>query len=208
MSYSKVPIYNINSKFCAEREGKKGRRRIGEGMLTEDELIEECAICNEVPLRAGSDVGELFEKRHGMRLKVCSHVFCFECIEKWAWTENSCPLCRRRFTHIRGYGRLHYTPDKKQTEYPHLAPERIFPRYHVSGGARLHPINIADDDDDVGTVVVPPIDLTDDDEDIDIDGDDDDEYVDIDDGIDDDDVFIVPRGWHPHDVIVIDDDDE
>ncbi len=30
----------------------------------------------------------------------CSHKFCFECIEKWAERENSCPLCKVRFTKI------------------------------------------------------------------------------------------------------------
>jgi len=30
----------------------------------------------------------------------CSHTFCFHCIEKWAERENSCPLCKNRFTKI------------------------------------------------------------------------------------------------------------
>jgi len=30
----------------------------------------------------------------------CSHQFCFECIEKWAERENTCPLCKSRFTKI------------------------------------------------------------------------------------------------------------
>jgi hypothetical protein len=30
----------------------------------------------------------------------CEHRFCFECIEKWAERENSCPLCKNRFTKI------------------------------------------------------------------------------------------------------------
>lgn len=30
----------------------------------------------------------------------CEHMFCFECIEKWAERENSCPLCKNRFTKI------------------------------------------------------------------------------------------------------------
>jgi len=30
----------------------------------------------------------------------CVHKFCFECIEKWAERENSCPLCKVRFTKI------------------------------------------------------------------------------------------------------------
>ena len=30
----------------------------------------------------------------------CSHLFCFECIGKWADTENTCPLCKTRFCKI------------------------------------------------------------------------------------------------------------
>jgi len=30
----------------------------------------------------------------------CLHTFCFNCIEKWAERENSCPLCKIRFTKI------------------------------------------------------------------------------------------------------------
>jgi hypothetical protein len=30
----------------------------------------------------------------------CDHKFCFGCIEKWAERENSCPLCKQRFTKI------------------------------------------------------------------------------------------------------------
>jgi hypothetical protein len=30
----------------------------------------------------------------------CEHRFCFECIEKWAERENTCPLCKTRFAKI------------------------------------------------------------------------------------------------------------
>jgi hypothetical protein len=30
----------------------------------------------------------------------CEHMFCFGCIEKWADRENTCPLCKQRFTKI------------------------------------------------------------------------------------------------------------
>ena len=28
----------------------------------------------------------------------CKHEFCFSCIMKWAEIENTCPICKRRFT--------------------------------------------------------------------------------------------------------------
>ncbi|CAM9955082.1 unnamed protein product, partial [Heterosigma akashiwo] len=30
----------------------------------------------------------------------CNHAFCFSCIHKWSQTENSCPLCKKRFRFI------------------------------------------------------------------------------------------------------------
>lgn len=30
----------------------------------------------------------------------CGHEFCFDCIHRWASTENSCPLCKKRFRTI------------------------------------------------------------------------------------------------------------
>jgi hypothetical protein len=30
----------------------------------------------------------------------CAHTFCFKCIESWSQQENSCPLCKARFTFI------------------------------------------------------------------------------------------------------------
>lgn len=31
----------------------------------------------------------------------CDHHYCFVCIMEWAKIESKCPLCKRRFTHIR-----------------------------------------------------------------------------------------------------------
>jgi hypothetical protein len=40
----------------------------------------------------------------------CDHVFCFDCIGKWADRENTCPLCKSRFTSI---NRVHKVKRKK-----------------------------------------------------------------------------------------------
>lgn len=34
-------------------------------------------------------------------LDCCQHEFCFACIEKWSQTENTCPMCKQRFTKIK-----------------------------------------------------------------------------------------------------------
>mmetsp|Transcript_14765 Transcript_14765/g.27340 ORF Transcript_14765/g.27340 Transcript_14765/m.27340 type:complete len:119 (+) Transcript_14765:84-440(+) len=46
-----------------------------------------CGICFEQVAFQGS-------------LDSCKHVFCFDCISNWAKTENSCPMCKLRFTQI------------------------------------------------------------------------------------------------------------
>ena len=33
-------------------------------------------------------------------ISCCEHRFCFDCIEKWAERENTCPLCKKRFVKI------------------------------------------------------------------------------------------------------------
>uniref|UniRef100_A0A6U5IB81 RING-type domain-containing protein n=1 Tax=Corethron hystrix TaxID=216773 RepID=A0A6U5IB81_9STRA len=53
------------------------------------EELKACAICQEVP---SHDSLAMINK--------CEHLFCFECIEKWAEHENTCPLCKERFTKI------------------------------------------------------------------------------------------------------------
>ena len=48
-----------------------------------------CCICiSEIP------------KKKKASLDCCDHKFCKGCIQKWAETENSCPLCKRKFTTI------------------------------------------------------------------------------------------------------------
>ena len=48
-----------------------------------------CSICLEPPARDEET-----------RLNNCEHIFCFSCIETWAERENTCPLCKVRFTKI------------------------------------------------------------------------------------------------------------
>ena len=43
----------------------------------------------------------------------CHHVFCFDCIEQWAYKENSCPLCKARFNEI---ARVH--PQEQEEDAP------------------------------------------------------------------------------------------
>mmetsp|Transcript_6151 Transcript_6151/g.11013 ORF Transcript_6151/g.11013 Transcript_6151/m.11013 type:complete len:521 (+) Transcript_6151:280-1842(+) len=49
-----------------------------------------CAICLDAP----STMTEV------ARISGCTHQFCFDCIDKWAATENKCPCCKERFRTI------------------------------------------------------------------------------------------------------------
>ena len=50
---------------------------------------EECVICLDIPTVRG-------------KINSCDHIFCFDCIKKWGKEyENTCPLCKKRFQHIR-----------------------------------------------------------------------------------------------------------
>lgn len=49
----------------------------------------ECCICLDEP--SALDLASI---------NSCAHKFCFTCIEKWSENENTCPLCKTRFTKI------------------------------------------------------------------------------------------------------------
>ena len=49
-----------------------------------------CAICLDTPISM-TDVATI---------SGCTHEFCFDCIDRWAATENSCPCCKARFRTI------------------------------------------------------------------------------------------------------------
>lgn len=50
------------------------------------------------------------EKEEVSSTNGCQHLFCFECIGKWADRENTCPLCKSRFTSI---SRVHKCKKRK-----------------------------------------------------------------------------------------------
>ncbi|CAD8188904.1 unnamed protein product [Paramecium pentaurelia] len=46
-------------------------------------------------------------------LDSCNHSFCSECIKKWSNIENTCPLCKQKFTQIEfKWKRVHYKSHK------------------------------------------------------------------------------------------------
>lgn len=63
-----------------------------------------CCICIEEP-----DPADL------ATVNGCEHLFCFECIEKWADRENTCPLCKERFSEIQRVNKCQDQPKKKGT---------------------------------------------------------------------------------------------
>ena len=63
---------------------------------------------------------DLMSKKDLAMINGCKHKFCFECIEKWADRENTCPLCKERFSKIE---RVYKAPRrKKKRKNPDDAP--------------------------------------------------------------------------------------
>jgi len=51
------------------------------------------------------------------KLDCCLHVFCFDCITKWANKENTCPLCKKRFYCVKRVPhRVEYAATTKQRQ--------------------------------------------------------------------------------------------
>eukprot|EP00586_Coscinodiscus_wailesii_P020307 CAMPEP_0172501846 /NCGR_PEP_ID=MMETSP1066-20121228/154118_1 /TAXON_ID=671091 /ORGANISM="Coscinodiscus wailesii, Strain CCMP2513" /LENGTH=405 /DNA_ID=CAMNT_0013276861 /DNA_START=286 /DNA_END=1503 /DNA_ORIENTATION=+ len=93
---------------CVTPPGDKKRSAVGikKGGIEikkEPEIPEEdkkCCICLDEP-----------GQNEVATVNGCAHVFCFGCIEKWSERENSCPLCKSRFTKIE---RVHKHTAKKR----------------------------------------------------------------------------------------------
>ncbi len=54
------------------------------------------------------------EKDANASIDSCAHKFCEDCIVKWSETENSCPLCRKKFYEIKFNNKIIKVEDKKQ----------------------------------------------------------------------------------------------
>ena len=59
-------------------------------IILDDDDDDTCAICLD-NLTSMTKVGTI---------SGCTHKFCFDCIDMWAATENSCPCCKARFRTI------------------------------------------------------------------------------------------------------------
>ena len=98
----------------------------------------------------------------------CAHQFCFDCIKQWSDRENTCPLCKTRFSNIerlhpvKGLCRTQKVANRSQRMVaPHqlelmlarFAELNSFPffsmvRLNDSGNSLHNPIDLAEDDDD------------------------------------------------------------
>ena len=69
-----------------------------------DNAQETCCICMSVP-----------ERQDLAGINGCDHNFCFDCIAKWGERENTCPLCKCRFTKI---SRVHKAKRRQGVKNP------------------------------------------------------------------------------------------
>ncbi|KAL7473262.1 hypothetical protein ACHAXS_013705 [Conticribra weissflogii] len=80
----------VDSKPAALPNGTKSNQSVAS--TSGDSLLEDftCAICLDCPSTC-EDVA---------KISGCTHKFCFDCIDRWAKTENRCPCCKARFRTI------------------------------------------------------------------------------------------------------------
>eukprot|EP00117_Sycon_ciliatum_P022412 scpid24403/ scgid19344/ len=65
--------------------GRSSRKR--KHSASESQGSRECVICLEQPKERG-------------KISCCDHLFCFDCITKWAKVTNCCPLCKAQFNKV------------------------------------------------------------------------------------------------------------
>jgi hypothetical protein len=89
-----------DKKKPAVKKSKKEEKLIIPPSIIKAEEENICCICMDVCVKC-----ELAS------INSCKHKFCFSCIEKWADRENTCPLCKERFSKIE---RVHKPPSRKR----------------------------------------------------------------------------------------------
>ena len=65
----------------------------------------------------------------------CNHQYCFNCIAKWAETENTCPLCKKRFSQI---NRVHPITMHPNTKPSSSTTGELESTPHVGGGGGIN----------------------------------------------------------------------
>jgi hypothetical protein len=77
----------------------------------------------------------------------CDHQFCFDCIKQWSTTENSCPLCKARFTEIQQGRKKTKVAQRDQKSEASVALEGLLaslgnhPRFGRLFASRFHGVN-------------------------------------------------------------------
>eukprot|EP00543_Licmophora_paradoxa_P008498 CAMPEP_0202445916 /NCGR_PEP_ID=MMETSP1360-20130828/4624_1 /ASSEMBLY_ACC=CAM_ASM_000848 /TAXON_ID=515479 /ORGANISM="Licmophora paradoxa, Strain CCMP2313" /LENGTH=360 /DNA_ID=CAMNT_0049062323 /DNA_START=244 /DNA_END=1326 /DNA_ORIENTATION=- len=85
----KRKVKEITKSSLKKQPAAVGKLKVDDSKDSDDDPDGKCIICLCEP-----DAEEL------ATINGCSHKFCFGCIEKWSERENTCPLCKNRFTEI------------------------------------------------------------------------------------------------------------
>eukprot|EP01084_Bolivina_argentea_P229345 387118_1 len=115
-SLKKMPIWNMNQHSSDINSLKKKSINIMKLLPTmklkilseyesKTEEVTNCMIC----LNAITETNKA-------SISSCVHSFHFNCIRSWSYIENSCPICKQKFTHIKNISnnKILRTQDKKQ----------------------------------------------------------------------------------------------
>lgn len=120
------PDESLSDSSLSTAQQRK-RRRLSNSCGKLPAVTEACCICMTVP--TACDLAAV---------SGCAHSFCFGCITTWSETENSCPLCKSRFTSIsRAAGGIKSVEQRNQRSEAGIALDSLLQSLAGGGAANL-----------------------------------------------------------------------
>jgi len=101
-----------------EKEKTKSEEKTKE-KEKEKEEEPQCGICFEAPTIRG-------------KLDSCAHPYCFECINQWSKSANTCPFCKKRFNEITKLDPSAKRPKKIKVKHKDQRPPIIEPESWIT----------------------------------------------------------------------------
>ncbi|ELR20069.1 uncharacterized protein ACA1_114480 [Acanthamoeba castellanii str. Neff] len=162
------PIGEMSDDEASSAAATHGKKLVGD-MEDEMDIDNECCIC----------LIDMEERKFRGKMDCCDHVVCWCCIQEWAQTSRSCPICQRSYNKCKKTtpkakkGRKHTKPNKgkkqrslweKPQQPPNLAAQSSWgdmgdeeADVDVDAGEEevvVFPMRDSRGDDDVGVVAV------------------------------------------------------
>lgn len=100
------PIGEMSDDEASSAAAAHGKKLVGD-MEDEMDIDNECCIC----------LIDMEERKFRGKMDCCDHVVCWCCIQEWAQTSRSCPICQRSYNKCKKT-----TPKAKKVEPPSPSP--------------------------------------------------------------------------------------